>query len=69
VTKFDDQILLLYAKGMTTRDIAKPLPSCMVPTFRPPRVLATDVVLDKGRMADTPWTPYPILYLIALVKP
>ena len=68
--KFDDQILLLYAKGMTTRDIVETFAELYGADISPGLVSqVTDAVLDKV----TEWQTrpldavYPILYLDCIV--
>jgi len=70
LTKFDDQILLLYAKGMTTRDIVETFAELYGADISPALVSqVTDAVLDKV----TEWQTrpldavYPILYLDCIV--
>jgi putative transposase len=70
LTKFDDQILLLYAKGMTTRDIVETFAELYGADISPTLVSqVTDAVLEKviewqTRPLDT---IYPILYLDCIV--
>jgi putative transposase len=70
LTKFDDQILLLYAKGMTTRDIVETFAELYGADISPALVSqVTDAVLEKvvewqTRPLDT---VYPILYLDCIV--
>ena len=70
LTKFDDQILLLYAKGMTTRDIVETFAELYNADISPALVSqVTDAVLEKvvewqTRPLDT---VYPILYLDCIV--
>jgi transposase-like protein len=70
LTKFDDQILLLYAKGMTTRDIVETFSELYGADISPGLVSqVTDAVLDKvvewqTRPLDS---VYPILYLDCIV--
>jgi putative transposase len=70
LTKFDDQILLLYAKGMTTRDIVETFAELYGADISPALVSqVTDAVLEKvvewqTRSLDT---VYPILYLDCIV--
>ncbi len=70
LTKFDDQILLLYAKGMTTRDIVETFAELYGADISPALVSqVTDAVLEKV----TEWqtrpldSVYPILYLDCIV--
>ena len=70
LSKFDDQILLLYAKGMTTRDIVETFAELYGADISPGLVSqVTDAVLDKV----TEWQTrpldavYPILYLDCIV--
>jgi len=70
LSKFDDQILLLYAKGMTTRDIVETFAELYGADISPALVSqVTDAVLDKV----TEWQTrpldavYPILYLDCIV--
>ncbi len=70
LTKFDDQILLLYAKGMTTRDIVETFAELYGADISPTLVSqVTDAVLEKviewqTRPLDS---VYPILYLDCIV--
>ena len=70
LTKFDDQILLLYAKGMTTRDIVETFAELYGADISPALVSqVTDAVLEKvvewqTRPLDS---VYPILYLDCIV--
>lgn len=70
LTKFDDQILLLYAKGMTTRDIVETFAELYGADISPTLVSqVTDAVLEKvvewqTRLLDS---VYPILYLDCIV--
>jgi transposase-like protein len=70
LTKFDDQILLLYAKGMTTRDIVETFAELYGADISPALVSqVTDSVLEKvtvwqSRPLDS---VYPILYLDCIV--
>ncbi len=70
LTKFDDQILLLYAKGMTTRDIVETFAELYGADISPALVSqVTDAVLEKvvewqARPLDA---VYPILYLDCIV--
>jgi len=70
LTKFDDQILLLYAKGLTTRDIVETFAELYGADISPALVSqVTDAVLEKvvewqTRPLDT---VYPILYLDCIV--
>lgn len=70
LTKFDDQILLLYAKGMTTRDIVETFSELYGADISPGLVSqVTDAVLEKvvewqTRSLDA---VYPILYLDCIV--
>jgi putative transposase len=70
LTKFDDQILLLYAKGMTTRDIVETFAELYGADISPTLVSqVADAVLEKviewqTRPLDT---IYPILYLDCIV--
>ena len=70
LTKFDDQILLLYAKGMTTRDIVDTFAELYGADISPTLVSqVTNAVLDQviewqTRPLDA---VYPILYLDCLV--
>jgi putative transposase len=70
LTKFDDQILLLYAKGMTTRDIVETFAELYGADISPTLVSqVTDAVLEKvvewqTRSLDA---VYPILYLDCIV--
>jgi putative transposase len=70
LTKFDDQILLLYAKGMTTRDIVDTFAELYGADISPTLVSqVTNAVLDKviewqTRPLDA---VYPILYLDCIV--
>jgi putative transposase len=70
LTKFDDQILLLYAKGMTTRDIVETFAEMYGADISPSLVSqVTESVLEKAlewqtRPLDS---VYPILYLDCIV--
>lgn len=70
LTKFDDQILMLYAKGMTTRDIVETFAELYGADISPTLVSqVTDSVLEKiiewqSRPLDA---VYPILYLDCIV--
>ena len=70
LTKFDDQILMLYAKGMTTRDIVETFSELYGADISPTLVSqVTDSVLEKiiewqSRPLDA---VYPILYLDCIV--
>ena len=70
MTKFDDQILTLSAKGMTTRDIVETFEELYGAELSPTRVSqVTHAVLDKviewqSRPLDA---VYPILYLDCIV--
>ena len=70
LTKFDDQILMLYAKGMTTRDIVETFAELYGADISPALVSqVTDSVLEKiiewqSRPLDA---VYPILYLDCIV--
>ena len=70
LTKFDDQILLLYAQGMTTRGIVETFAELYGADISPALVSqVTDAVLEKvvewqTRPLDT---VYPILYLDCIV--
>lgn len=70
LTKFDDQILLLYAKGMTTRDIVETFAELYGADISPALVSqVTSAVLEKvvewqTRPLDS---VYPILYLDCIV--
>ena len=70
LTKFDDQILLLYAKGMTTRDIVDTFAELYGADISRTLVSqVTNAVLDKviewqTRPLDA---VYPILYLDGIV--
>jgi transposase-like protein len=70
LTKFDDQILMLYAKGMTTRDIVETFAELYGADISPTLVSqVTDSVLEKiiqwqSRLLDA---VYPILYLDCIV--
>lgn len=70
LTKFDDQILLLYAKGMTTRDIVETFAEMYGADISPSLVSqVTESVLEKvlewqTRPLDS---IYPILYLDCIV--
>jgi transposase-like protein len=70
LTKFDDQILLLYAKGMTTRDIVETFAELYGADISPTLVSqVTDAVLEK--VVEWQTRPldavYPILYLDCIV--
>jgi len=70
LTKFDDQILLLYAKGMTTRDIVETFSELYGADISPTLVSqVTDAVLEK--VVEWQTRPldavYPILYLDCIV--
>lgn len=70
LTKFDDQILLLYAKGMTTRDIVETFAQLYGADISPTLVSqVTDAVLEK--VVEWQTRPldavYPILYLDCIV--
>jgi len=70
LTKFDDQILLLYAKGMTTRDIVETFAELYGADISPTLVSqVTNAVLEKVVEWQTrPLDPvYPILYLDCIV--
>ena len=65
LTQFDDQILLLYAKGMTTRDIVETFSELYGADISPTLVSqVTDAVLEK--VVEWQTRPldavYPILY-------
>lgn len=70
LTKFDDQILLLYAKGMTTRDIVETFAELYGADISPTLVSqVTNAVLEK--VVEWQTRPlgavYPILYLDCIV--
>ncbi|MDD5463438.1 MAG: transposase [Methylococcales bacterium] len=69
LTRFDDQILLLYAKGMTTRDSVETFAELYGADLSPTRVSqVTDAVLEKGVEWQTKPLAmgYPILYPMPL---